>query len=88
MVGGDEGDTGDRQLLDALRSHPALLFLEARLSDSLKKWRAEEAARLLRYTDEPIKRIAARGKLPAALSWLGSTPSERGSAALDGCADH
>ncbi len=45
VVGGGEGDDGDRQLLDALRSHPALLFFEARLGDSLKKWRAETKVR-------------------------------------------
>jgi EAL domain-containing protein (putative c-di-GMP-specific phosphodiesterase class I)/GGDEF domain-containing protein len=45
VVGGEEGHSGDRQLLDALRSHPSLLFLEAGLTDSLKKWRAETRMR-------------------------------------------
>src|SRR5690606_24653041 len=45
LVGGGEGEVWDRQLLDALRSHPALLVLEARLTGPLKPWRTETRTR-------------------------------------------
>ena len=43
VVGGAEG--GEQQLLDALRSHPGVLFVEVGLAGSLKRLREETRAR-------------------------------------------
>src|SRR5690606_33081540 len=45
VVGGPNGDSGEQQLLDALRSHPAIVFVEAGIAGSLKRLREETRAR-------------------------------------------
>jgi EAL domain-containing protein (putative c-di-GMP-specific phosphodiesterase class I)/GGDEF domain-containing protein len=44
-VGSTAGAVGDQQLLDALRSHPCVLFIEVGLAGSLKRLRDETRAR-------------------------------------------
>ncbi|HET7275561.1 MAG TPA: EAL domain-containing protein [Longimicrobiaceae bacterium] len=45
VPGGEGEEAPDRQLIDALRSHPSLLFLEADLTTSLQELRTESRAR-------------------------------------------
>jgi EAL domain-containing protein (putative c-di-GMP-specific phosphodiesterase class I)/GGDEF domain-containing protein len=45
IVVGGKGEEGDRQLLDALRSHPSVVFLEMENASDLERWRAETHAR-------------------------------------------
>ncbi|CAN5742471.1 hypothetical protein BH23GEM6_BH23GEM6_07590 [soil metagenome] len=45
IVLGGAGEEGERQLLDGLRSHPTLAFLEVAGSPELERWRAETRAR-------------------------------------------
>jgi EAL domain-containing protein (putative c-di-GMP-specific phosphodiesterase class I)/GGDEF domain-containing protein len=40
-----DGEEGERQLMDALRSHPTLAFLEVAISPDLERWRTETRAR-------------------------------------------
>jgi EAL domain-containing protein (putative c-di-GMP-specific phosphodiesterase class I)/GGDEF domain-containing protein len=40
-----DGDEGERQLLDALRSHPTTVLVEAAVTPDLVRWRAETRAR-------------------------------------------
>jgi EAL domain-containing protein (putative c-di-GMP-specific phosphodiesterase class I) len=45
VVAGTDGEPGEQQLLDALRSHPGVLFVEVALAGSLKRLREETRAR-------------------------------------------
>ena len=72
VIGGDE--YGEQQLLDALRTHPALLFVEASLAYGLARVRAETRARgtalvIVCTGEEEVERVLEIG----ADEWLMTT---------------